>query len=663
MKILDFGLVRSPALPPAPGGQAPLMEELVTTPGMVLGTVGYMAPEQIRGEAADARSDIFALGCVLYEMVTGQRPFGGTTAAETLASVLRDEPTELSATLDEVPSALNEVVHHCLEKRPADRFQSARDLAFAMRGILAPATGERVGRSGSRRHALRPLAAAAIVALAAAGLMVRGRPASIDSLAVLPLVNASGDPGLEYLSDGIAESLIHTLSRLPRLRVMARSAVFRYKGKSDDPQQVGQELKVKAVLTGRLVHRGDRLVISTELVDVGTGAVLWGEEYDRSFSDILVLQDEIVRRISDNLRLKLSGEEQTQLTRRPTADVGAYEQYLRGRWYLARQTEPDTRSALQAFESALRIDPRFAEAEAGLAMAGAQMGFRYAAEGEAAEWQRRAEEAKRRALALGADLAETHEALAFLYSSSEFDWERTIAEGRRALEINPHPHMPHLYIGRAFYHLGLFAQAKREVEAATALDPAYKVEPLRIKGNTALLEGRFADAVRLLEEALTLSRSAAESWLAVAYHYTGQPERAKTMLQTLTSNALAQSKRRSQATLASFLAAEGEPARARALIDQVAASSYMDHHVAYGLGAAYAQLGQPADARQWLAESARTGFPCYPWYVRDPLLDPLREDSAFRAFLAGLREEWIANRARYPDPSGYEEPDPARPLQ
>jgi tetratricopeptide (TPR) repeat protein len=345
-----------------------------------------------------------------------------------------------------------------------------------------------------------------------------------------------------------------------------------------------------------------------------------------------------VRRISDNLRLKLSGEEQTQLTRRPTADVGAYEQYLRGRWYLARQTEPDTRSALQAFESALRIDPRFAEAEAGLAMAGAQMGFRYAAEGEAEEWQRRSEEAKRRALALGADLAETHEALAFLYSSSEFDWERTIAEGRRALEINPHLPMPHLYIGRAFYHLGLFAQAVQEVEAATALDPAYKVEPLRIKGNTALLEGRFADAVRLLEEALTLSRSAAESWLAVAYHYAGQPERAKAMLQTLTSTALAQSKRRSQATLASFLAAEGEPARARALIDQVAASSYMDHHVAYGLGAAYAQLGQPADARQWLAESARTGFPCYPWYVRDPLLDPLREDPAFRAFLAGLRE-------------------------
>jgi tetratricopeptide (TPR) repeat protein len=426
---------------------------------------------------------------------------------------------------------------------------------------------------------------------------------------------------------------------------------------------VGQELKVKAVLAGRLVHRGDRLVVSTELVDVGTGAVLWGEEYDRGSSDILVLQEEIVRRISDNLRLKLSGEEETRLTRRPTADVSAYEQYLRGRWYLGRQTEPDTRSALQAFTTARQIDPRFAEAVAGLAMASAQLGFRYAAEGEGAEWQRQAEEAKRRALALGADLAETHEALAFLYSSSEFDWERTIAEGRRALEINPQLPMPHLYVGRAFYHLGLFAQARREVEAATALDPAYKVEPLRIEGNTAFLEGRFADAVRLLGQALTLSRSAAEWWLALAYHYAGQPDQAEAMLQALTSSSLAQSKRRSQAALASFLAAEGDPVRARALVDEVAASSYMDHHVAYSLGATYAQLGRPADARRWLAESARTGLPCYPWYVRDPLLAPLRDDPAFRAFLAGLREKWLANRARYAAASGQEEPEPDRPLQ
>ena len=320
---------------------------------------------------------------------------------------------------------------------------------------------------------------------------------------------------------------------------------------------------------------------------------------------------------------------------------------MKGRWSLARQTEADARAARDAFQAALQIDPRFAEAHAGLAVASAQIGFRYAGEADLADWQRRVEESKGRALELGADLAETHEALAYLYSSLEFDWERTIAEARRALAINGNLGMPHLYMARAFYHLGLFAETQREVEAGMGLDPAYRIEPLGILGNTALLEGRFPDAVRRMEEAHALGRVPSEWWLGMASYYAGPPERAEVMMESLGKSAQAQTKRRSQASLASFLAARGERTKARALIEDAAAGPYMDHHVAYSLGAAHAQLGQPVEARRWLAQAARTGLPCYPWYERDPLLAPLRNDPPFQAFLAGLKDTWNANRARY----------------
>jgi serine/threonine protein kinase/tetratricopeptide (TPR) repeat protein len=671
VKILDFGLAKL-AAGEEDSPAAPAPAESITHTNAVLGTVGYMSPEQARGDPVDVRADQFSFGAVLYEMLAGRRAFRRPTPVGTLTAILHDEPEPVARLVPGLPSELTWMVERCLAKHPEGRYASTRDLVRDLervreQSIRTSAAGAPSPPAKSRWRTAAVASAALLLVAVAAALMLRSRTAAVDSLAVLPFANASGDPGMEYLSDGIAESLINSLSRLPRLRVMARSTVFRFKGKADDPQQIGGELKVKAVLAGRLVRRGDRLVVSTELVDVGTGAVLWGEQYDRSFSDILLLQQEIVRRISDNLRLKLSEPEQSQLARRPTDDVTAYEHYLKGRWSLARQTEPDTRYAVDEFEAALRIDPRFAEAQASLAVASAQMGFRYAGEAETATWRRRGEEAKRRALELDPNLAETHEALAFVYSSSEFDWDRTIAEGRRALEINRHLPMPHLYIARAFYHLGLFAEAKREVEAGVALDPAYKVEPLRIRGNTALLEGNFEDAVLLLDEALGLSRSAAEWWLTQAYYYTGRRDHAEVMLQALAMSPTAQSMRRSQATLASFLAARGERARARQLIDEVTGGTYMDHHVAYSLGAAHSQLGQPAEARRWLAQAAETGFPCYPWYARDPLLNPLRHDPAFQAFLAGLREKWNATRARYADVDDLREErrepgaDPGRP--
>ena len=263
VKILDFGLARHDASAPgSPLTAAPTATG--TVPGTVMGTVGYMSPEQVRGDSMDARTDIFSLGCVLQELVTGQRAFQRRTPADTMAAILNAEPAEISESGANVPQGFVNVVARCLQKNPWSRFQTAQDLAFALKEVLrgSDVPAARSVSSGTHRSPL-------------------------ESIAVLPFSNLSGDPDAEYLSDGIAESIIHSLSRLPRLRVMARSTLSRYKGREIDPRAVGEELKVRAVLTGRVFHRGENLVIKTELVDVRDGSQIWGENYSRKFADIL----------------------------------------------------------------------------------------------------------------------------------------------------------------------------------------------------------------------------------------------------------------------------------------------------------------------------------------------------------------------------------------
>jgi len=271
VKILDFGLARTTGTSATEKAEAPT----VTEEGVVLGTVGYMSPEQVRGVAADARSDIFSLGCVLYEMVAGRRAFSRATAAQTMAAILEAQPAEFATTGKQVPAGLENVIAHCLEKSPQERFHSAHDVALALRSTLGGSAAAR--RFPARRWAVL---AALITALAAPAAVYwfAGRAKPIDSLAVMPFVNVGADPNTEYLSDGITENLINNLSQLPKLRVVPRTLVNVYKGKETDPRKVGQDLHVRAILTGKVVQRGDSLNIQTELVDVGQLSQLWGSD-------------------------------------------------------------------------------------------------------------------------------------------------------------------------------------------------------------------------------------------------------------------------------------------------------------------------------------------------------------------------------------------------
>jgi len=289
-----------------------------------------MSPEQVRGKPADARSDIFSLGCVLYEMVAGRRAFSRETSAQTMAAILEAHPAELASTGKQVPAALEQVIAHCLEKNPQERFHSAHDVALALRGALGGAASAM--RSRLRAWAIPVIAVAALIELAAI-YWFGSRPKLIDSLAVMPFLNVGGDPNTEYLSDGITENLINNLSQLPMLRVVPRSLAFAYKGKEADPRKVGQDLRVRAILMGRVVHRGDNLNVQTELVDVGAVSQLWGQQYERKFTEILAVQEDIANQVAEKLHLRPSGEERKRLGRRSTENTEAYELYLRGRYY------------------------------------------------------------------------------------------------------------------------------------------------------------------------------------------------------------------------------------------------------------------------------------------------------------------------------------------
>ena len=334
VKLLDFGLARRLTLEDM-GDNTALT---ITEPGVVMGTMAYMSPEQARGIPASPTSDIFSLGCVLFEMLVGRRAFDRATAADTIAAILMDAAPRVHVPDPQAPAELPRIVAQCLEKQPADRCQSARDLVSSLRSLDS-----------------RPVAVA-----------VAEPPGAIDSLAVMPFINASGNPDTEYLSDGIAENLINSLSQMPGLRVVPRSKAFRYKGQDIDHKKVGRQLKVRTLLTGRVLQRGDTLDVQAELVDVQSDAQLWGERFHSTMTDIFTVEEEIATQISGKLRLE-SAARLDRLLKRRTENTAAYHRYLRGQDHWNKRTGEGLSAAIEYFQQAVDLDPGYATAYAGLA--------------------------------------------------------------------------------------------------------------------------------------------------------------------------------------------------------------------------------------------------------------------------------------------------------
>jgi eukaryotic-like serine/threonine-protein kinase len=539
VKILDFGIAKSSPL--ASSGRDETMPEaaLGTAPGAFLGTVGYMSPEQVAGEAVDFRSDQFSFGTILYELVTGERAWTKATAAETLVAILREDAPALAFGNPPIPAALRRILERCFAKDPAARFASTRDLAGDVRYLLehsdsaAAADPARVAPvPRARRLPLRAgRVAAAIMLISAAGLAAavlgRGRPSPprLESLAVLPFENVAGDPADDYLVDGMTESLIDRMSRLPSLRVMARVTAFRFKG-TKDAQDAGRKLGVAAVVTGAVVRRGGRLILSAEAVDVRTGARLWGDRYDRSFQDLVRLQAEIASELSTGLHLAVSDPERRSLARIGTESSEAYDLFLRGRFASLQDTEAGYREAVALYHAAAAKDPSFAEAHFfegdtyGTMAAG---GFVPPAEAWA-----RSDEGARRALDLNPDLTAAHAALAC--RRAFYDWDLDGAEREfRELFDGPRPPVWHL---RAFSLL-LWARGKTEeaivqTERARQFDPGNVVFTLA-SGDYRAQAGRPGEAVGLYRAAIDAEPEDPRAYFGLAAIFRGRGDVARAL--------------------------------------------------------------------------------------------------------------------------------------
>jgi serine/threonine-protein kinase len=444
VKILDFGLARQTApVRSTDDTSSPTVDE--TLPGTVLGTFGYMSPEQARGEPADARSDIFALGCVLHEMLTGKRAFEGATAAETIAAVLRDEPAGLAEAARFLPSEARVILVRCLEKSPRDRFQTARDLALALRS------------QGSSPPRARPADA--------------GSGGVIHSVAVLPFAITGDDPDVHYLVDGIAESLTRALSRIESLRVISRSAVARYRGHDLDPVRAGNELGVQTVIVGRVILRGERLSMDTELVDVSDGRQIWGHRYQRGVADVYALEEEIASGITERLRPKVAPSSGAVRFRSSGPKAEAYQLYLKGRYYWNRRPEQGFLEAPEYFEKSIEADPSFALSYSGLADCYNVFGSWESGLLPPNEAFLKARTLARKALEMDDRSAEAHASLG--YALFNYDWNFAEAEKelRRAIELDPGYSPARHWFSHLVLPLGRVEDSKRESLAALAVDP------------------------------------------------------------------------------------------------------------------------------------------------------------------------------------------------
>lgn len=516
VKVLDFGLVKLTERKEAASDPEAETRALVkTSPHVVLGTANYMSPEQARGKHTDGRTDIWSLGVVLYEMTTGGKlPFVGATTTDVIASIIKSEPPLLAHFMTDIPPDLEKIVGKCLRKNADDRYQSMKDLQIDLRDLrqelqlqiklersAAPTRVQRTDQTKDssepkttadaptavstketaanaanlfKRHRAAFVIALSLVILVAAGLRYlfftdrTSATEKIESIAVIPFENATGNMDTEYLSDGISETLINSLTELQQLKVIARSTAFRYKGKEIDPKTIGRELQVRAVLMGKVRQMEDRLNVQVDLVDTSTGAQLWGQDYERKVEDILTVKQAIAREVTEKLRLKLSGEQQQQLVKHDTTNAQAYRLYLQGRYYWNKRTSDGIKKAIEHFQQAIDHDPNYALGYVGLAdsflLLAAYAGL------PSSETLPKARAAADKALQIDQSLAEAHTSLAEIHLR-QWRWAEAEQEFRRAITLNPNYPTAHHWFSIHWRVKGQYDEALKESKRAQELDP------------------------------------------------------------------------------------------------------------------------------------------------------------------------------------------------
>lgn len=642
VKILDFGLA---ALEPVRGSWSTMNVTLEMDAGAVLGTVGYMSPEQVRGERADARSDIFAAGCVLYEMVTGKRAFRRDSPAETMTAILHDPVPEASAAGRSVPAELARIVRQCLAKNPNQRLQSARDLAL---GLRATGGGPNFHATAVARRRNRRLAAIAASVLAGAMTAAMyfviagngpGQPGTttqpfqaVEALAVLPFVNDSADLSDEYLNDAFADHLINSLSRVRShgLEVRPLISVSGYKRERPDVVTMGRHLNVQMIVTGTLRQQGDNLSVGVALVDTRTNNQLWGNSYLRKLDGILDLQDEIARQVAAKLRLRLTAEEERRLTRRNTESPEAYRLYLKGRFFWTKRTEEGMNKGIEYFQEAIRKDPAYALAHTGLADSYVLLniyGFTVATEA-----MPKARELALKALEIDEELAEAHNTLAYI--SHRYDWNPAAAERRykRAIELNPNYPAAHLWYATFLWAMLRFEEALAVSLQAQELDPLSPHASASV-GMSYYFAGRYDEAIEQVKQAIEIDR-----YFWVAHEYLGQAYLEKGMYeQALAEFVQARTLSPSSPFLIGYLgythAVMGNRREAETALDELKRLSRARYVPPDVLAMVYSGLGETDLAYESMLQAYEERSNVFVWLDAEPTFDRLLADPRVRELL------------------------------
>ena len=650
-KILDFGLAKvAPKETNAAGtpeSQLPTITEAdLTSPGSTMGTVAYMSPEQARGEELDARTDLFSFGVVLYEMATGKLPFTGNTSAIIFHGILGQDPIPPTKLNPGLLPKLEEIIHKALEKDRKLRYQTAADL----RGDLARLkrdsdTGRSAVSVGVAAASAKPWwrnkaalgigATVLVILLAAGGWFYKSRATqgeAIDSIAVLPFVNASGNPDSEYLSDGITESLINSLSQLPHLKVMSRDSAFMYKGKDTDAKKIGQALGVRAVLKGRVEQRGDDLDISAELIDARDDTHIWGQQYSRKASDIFALQGDLAKEMTSMLRMRLTGDDEKQMMKTYTADPEAYQDYLKGRFWWSKSTEEGVNKGIDYFKQAIAKDPKYALAYSGLADSYTLLGGLAVVPPK--EVLPKAKEAALKALELDDTLAEAHASLAGVYFM--YDWDRAGSdrEYQRAIELNPNDADIHMWHGIELVHTGRLSEAVSEEKRAQDLDPTV---PHMVRGLGAALyyARQYDQSIEQEKKALELDPNYYLALNDLGYDYLEKSMNPQADAEFEKAKASTAGGTPALSSLAYAYAREGKKAEAQKVLDQLNELSKKKYIQPRLLARIYLALGDKDKAFEYLEKSyedrsIETGFGTI---NVDPEFDSLRSDPRYNDLL------------------------------
>ena len=602
VKVLDFGLAKLTEAKPILSAATTLMQ---TQQGIVMGTAPYMSPEQARGLAVDPRTDIWSLGALLYEMLAGCQAFEGPTISDVMAAILTREPVTLVRYRPEVPTELEWIIKKALRKDRDERYQTAREFLADLRNLSKRLEFESQARESQ----------------------------TIDSLAILPLAHNDPDQTMEYFRDGISESMINALSRLPDLRVMAWCTVSQYKDRQIDPRQAGRELGVRAVVTGRVTQSTDGLVIKLEMVDVNDGSQLWGDNYHCRPSEILDAETKISSEISAKLLLRLSNEEKRQLAKRPTDNVAAYHSYLKGRYCWGKRTDEDLRQAIDYFRKAIDADPGYALAYVGLADAYLVLGSLGIATLAPKEAFPKARTALIRALEIDDTLAEAHASLAFCLGNYDWDWSACEYEFKRALELKPGYATAHHWYGFVYLAaMGRLDDAIAETKQALELDPLSSPVGSNI-GLLLYLARRYDEALDQFRRNLEIHRRFVYThWqMALAYEQCERYDEAIAAFKK--AIALSGNSVFPRALLARTYALSGRKNEASALLDELSELSTQHYVSPYRIAAIYSALGDKDGAFRWLEHAYEARDGALIWLAVDPVVDNLRSDKRFSDLL------------------------------